>query len=156
MYHEWPFFQTTLSNMDMVLAKSDIAIASRYAELVPQRELRDQIFQRLRTEWQSSIDMLLAITGQEAPLAFPWLGRVSLDGLKRRAEIEPIASHALPPEAFSISKFPQRAGFRQHRLPSDSPERRRVRNACRATHQNGCYCRDTLAAARFQPCARSP
>ena len=46
MYREWPFFQTTLSNMDMVLAKSDIAIASRYAELVPERELRDQIFQR--------------------------------------------------------------------------------------------------------------
>ena len=57
-----------LSNMDMVLAKSDIAIASRYAELVPERELRDQIFQRLRAEWQSSIDMLLAITGQKALL----------------------------------------------------------------------------------------
>jgi len=68
MYLEWPFFQTTLSNMDMVLAKSDIAIASRYAELVLERELRDQIFQRLRAEWQSSIDMLLAITGQEALL----------------------------------------------------------------------------------------
>ncbi len=68
MYREWPFFQTTLSNMDMVLAKSDIAIASRYAELVPERELRDQIFQRLRAEWQSSIDMLLAITGQQALL----------------------------------------------------------------------------------------
>jgi phosphoenolpyruvate carboxylase len=68
MYREWPFFQTTLSNMDMVLAKSDIAIASRYAELVPERELRDQIFQRVRAEWQSSIDMLLAITGQKALL----------------------------------------------------------------------------------------
>jgi len=68
MYREWPFFQTTLSNMDMVLAKSDIAIASRYAELVPERELRDQIFQRVREEWQSSIDMLLAITGQKALL----------------------------------------------------------------------------------------
>ena len=37
MYREWPFFQTLLSNMDMVLAKSDIAIASRYAELVDGR-----------------------------------------------------------------------------------------------------------------------
>ena len=68
MYGEWPFFQTTLSNMDMVLAKSDIAIASRYAELVPERELRDEIFQQLRSEWQTSIDMLLAITGQQALL----------------------------------------------------------------------------------------
>ena len=68
MYGEWPFFQTTLSNIDMVLAKSDIAIASRYAELVPERELRDEIFQQLRSEWQTSIDMLLAITGQQALL----------------------------------------------------------------------------------------
>ena len=35
LYREWPFFRTLLSNMDMVLAKSSIAIASRYAELVP-------------------------------------------------------------------------------------------------------------------------
>src|SRR5262249_52954598 len=34
MYREWPFFKMLLSNMDMVLAKSDVAIASRYAELV--------------------------------------------------------------------------------------------------------------------------
>src|SRR5260221_2301129 len=39
MYREWPFFQTLLSNMDMVLAKSNIAIASRYAELVEDTEL---------------------------------------------------------------------------------------------------------------------
>jgi phosphoenolpyruvate carboxylase len=68
MYREWPFFQAMLSNMDMVLAKSDIAIASRYAELVADRALRDEIFRRLRTGWQASIDMLLAITGQEALL----------------------------------------------------------------------------------------
>jgi phosphoenolpyruvate carboxylase len=68
MYREWPFFQTTLSNIDMVLAKSDIAIASRYAELVADRALRDAIFRRLRAEWQASIDMVLAITGQEALL----------------------------------------------------------------------------------------
>ena len=41
MYREWPFFQMLLSNMDMVLAKSDIAIASRYAELVSDADLRD-------------------------------------------------------------------------------------------------------------------
>ena len=51
--------------MDMVLAKSDIAIASRYAELVADAELRDAIFPRLRAEWQGSIDALLAITGSQ-------------------------------------------------------------------------------------------
>ena len=39
LYRDWPFFRTLLSNMDMVLAKSSIAIASRYAELVPDVEL---------------------------------------------------------------------------------------------------------------------
>jgi phosphoenolpyruvate carboxylase len=68
MYREWPFFQTLLSNMDMVLAKSNIAIASRYAELVEDIELREAIFPRLRAEWQYTIEMLLAITGQHALL----------------------------------------------------------------------------------------
>ncbi len=44
MYHKWPFFQMLLSNMDMVLAKSDIAIASRYAGLVSDTQLRDRVF----------------------------------------------------------------------------------------------------------------
>jgi phosphoenolpyruvate carboxylase len=64
LYREWPFFRTLLSNMDMVLAKSSIAIASRYAELVPDVGLRESIFERIKREWQSSIDMLLQITGQ--------------------------------------------------------------------------------------------
>jgi phosphoenolpyruvate carboxylase len=54
--------------MDMVLAKSNIAIASRYAELVEDTELREAIFPRLRAEWQYTIEMLLAITGQQALL----------------------------------------------------------------------------------------
>jgi phosphoenolpyruvate carboxylase len=68
MYREWPFFETLLSNMDMVLAKSDIGIASRYAELVEEAGLREAIFPRLRAEWQDSIDALLAIMGQQALL----------------------------------------------------------------------------------------
>ena len=68
MYREWPFFQALLSNMDMVLAKSDIAIASRYAELVEDVALRDSVFPRLQGEWQASIDALLAIMGQQVLL----------------------------------------------------------------------------------------
>ena len=68
MYRDWPFFQMLLSNMDMVLAKSDIAIASRYAELVSDGELRNRVFSRLRAEWQSTIDGLLTIMGQESLL----------------------------------------------------------------------------------------
>jgi phosphoenolpyruvate carboxylase len=68
MYREWPFFQMLLSNMDMLLAKSDIAIASRYAELVSDAELRDRVFSRLRVEWQTVVDALLRIMGQQSLL----------------------------------------------------------------------------------------
>ena len=65
LYREWPFFRTLLSNMDMVLAKSSIAIASRYAELVPDEKLRENIFGRIRREWHLSIETLLDIMGNE-------------------------------------------------------------------------------------------
>jgi phosphoenolpyruvate carboxylase len=65
LYREWPFFRTLLSNMDMVLAKSSIAIASRYAELVPDTALRENIFGRIRREWHNSIETLLDIMGQQ-------------------------------------------------------------------------------------------
>jgi len=65
LYREWPFFRMLLSNMDMVLAKSSIAIASRYAELVPDEALRENIFGRIRREWHLSIETLLDIMGQD-------------------------------------------------------------------------------------------
>jgi phosphoenolpyruvate carboxylase len=61
MYKEWPFFAALLSNMDMVLAKSDIAVASRYAALVDDAGLREDVFSRLRAEWQDTIEALLAV-----------------------------------------------------------------------------------------------
>jgi phosphoenolpyruvate carboxylase len=76
MYREWPLFEGLLSNMDMVLAKSDIAIASRYAELVADPELRERIFSRIRSEWRDTIEALLAIMEHEALLqANPLLAR---------------------------------------------------------------------------------
>jgi phosphoenolpyruvate carboxylase len=68
MYREWPFFRTALSNMDMVLAKSDIAIASRYAELVSDEALRGAIFGRLQAEWHAARDAVLAIMEQRSLL----------------------------------------------------------------------------------------
>lgn len=63
MYRTWPFMQTLLSNMDMVLAKSDLGIASRYAELVTDSEIRQSIFSRIQAEWARSVKWLFAITG---------------------------------------------------------------------------------------------
>ena len=76
MYREWPFFRTLLSNMDMLLAKSDISIASRYAELVTDVDLRESIFGRIQEEWHRTVRYLLAITGQSELLeANPALSR---------------------------------------------------------------------------------
>jgi len=64
MLAAWPFFRTTLDNLEMVLAKSDMAIAARYAALVEDAGLRDGIFGRIRDDWARTRDCLLAITGQ--------------------------------------------------------------------------------------------
>ena len=69
MAREWPFFATLLSNMDMVLAKSDLALASRYAELVPDRRLRERVHASIAGEWQRTVQALGMITGQKQRLA---------------------------------------------------------------------------------------
>ena len=69
MFREWPFFATLLSNMDMVLAKTDLAVASRYAELVPDRQLRQSIFKRIVREHECTLSSLTLITGAKEPLA---------------------------------------------------------------------------------------
>lgn len=69
MYRNWPFFRTLLSNMDMVLAKSSMAIASRYAELVADENLRREVFNRLNAERTSSVAILLDISQSDRLLA---------------------------------------------------------------------------------------
>ena len=69
MYRQWPFFRTLLSNMDMVLAKSDMALASRYAELVSDTRLRKKVFNAIDAEWHRTVDALAQITGEKNRLA---------------------------------------------------------------------------------------
>ena len=68
MVKDWPFFRTLLSNIDMVLAKSDLALASRYAELVTDAALRKKIFSRIETEWHLTVTALQLITGDKQRL----------------------------------------------------------------------------------------
>ncbi|MEJ8854254.1 phosphoenolpyruvate carboxylase [Variovorax robiniae] len=68
MYAQWPFFRTLLSNMDMVLAKSDLALASRYAELVADRKLRQKVFSMIESEWHRTSEALTLITGAKQRL----------------------------------------------------------------------------------------
>jgi phosphoenolpyruvate carboxylase len=64
MVAAWPFLRTTLDNLEMVLAKSDMAIAERYASLVEDRALGDRIFTRIRDAWSVTCDALLDVSGQ--------------------------------------------------------------------------------------------
>ena len=63
MYAEWPFFKTVLSNMDMVLAKTDMSIAQRYANLLDDKALSERIFALIKAEWQATVAALQTITG---------------------------------------------------------------------------------------------
>ncbi|MGV3743402.1 MAG: phosphoenolpyruvate carboxylase [Burkholderiaceae bacterium] len=68
MLKEWPFFATLVSNMDMVLAKTDLAVAWRYAELVSDKKLRNSIYKRIVTEHELTINSLTTITGAKERL----------------------------------------------------------------------------------------
>jgi phosphoenolpyruvate carboxylase len=69
MYAEWPFFKTVVSNLDMVLAKVDLTIARRYADLAPDRERADAIFITIETELRRTTEALKSITGNTQRLA---------------------------------------------------------------------------------------
>ncbi|MFM0495694.1 phosphoenolpyruvate carboxylase [Paraburkholderia caledonica] len=69
MHKTWPFFSTLLSNMDMVLAKTDLAVASRYAALVTDKKLRKHVFERIVAEWERTSKVLSEITGKSERLA---------------------------------------------------------------------------------------
>lgn len=64
MFDAWPFFRATVDNLEMVLSKSDMSIAARYATLVEDRALAESLFERIRAAWLATQEGLLAITGQ--------------------------------------------------------------------------------------------
>jgi phosphoenolpyruvate carboxylase len=68
MYRQWSFFKVLLSNMDMALAKSDLAIAQKYSSLVPNSHLRKRIFDAIAHEWTLTQSALAQITGDKRRL----------------------------------------------------------------------------------------
>lgn len=66
LYERWPFFRTVLSNMAMVMVKSDLGLAARYAELVPDVALRERVFGKIAAEHTRTVAMYRAITGDES------------------------------------------------------------------------------------------
>ncbi|RBY86197.1 phosphoenolpyruvate carboxylase [Blastococcus sp. TF02A-26] len=65
LHERWPFLRTVLSNMGMVLAKTDLGLAARYAGLVPDEELRARVFDQITAEHDRTCRMLLAVTGDD-------------------------------------------------------------------------------------------
>ena len=115
MFQQWPFFATLLSNMDMVLAKTDLPIARRYAELVPDFDLRERIFKRIAAEYGETLRCLEQVTGNAERLAAnPLLARsiqnrfAYLDPLNH-LQVELIQRHR------ALSKDPEQVDPRVHR-----------------------------------------
>jgi len=65
MARDWPAFRTLLSNMEMVLAKSDLSIAARYAQLLPSRTIRERIFNQITAEHSRTVSALRLLTQRE-------------------------------------------------------------------------------------------
>src|SRR3954468_20396334 len=101
LHGRWPLFRTIMSNMGMVLAKTDLGLAARYAELVPDRKLRHRVFDAITAEHEPTCRMLLAVTGDDRLLAdnpslarsirnrFPYLEplhHLQVEMLRRRRE----------------------------------------------------------------------
>ena len=68
LYARSPFFRTVVSNLEMMLAKSNLEIARRYADLVEDQDLAERMFQRISTEWALTHDSVLVLTGQKVLL----------------------------------------------------------------------------------------
>jgi len=79
MAKDWPFFRTLIQNMEMIMAKSDMTIARRYASLVPDTALAERIHGAIQSEWTRTRDAVLSITGQSELLG----GQPELDRLIR-------------------------------------------------------------------------
>ena len=69
MMKAWPFFRTLMSNLDMVLAKTDLGIASRYLELVGDRKLAKKVFAAIVIEYEAANDALARVSGEPRRLA---------------------------------------------------------------------------------------
>ncbi|MBI5715885.1 MAG: phosphoenolpyruvate carboxylase [Chloroflexi bacterium] len=117
MYRGWYFFRAMMDNAQQALAKADMAIASCYADLVADRELRDRVFNQIRDEYERTREMLLLVNRQKVLLGN-----------------EPVLQRAIKlrnPYVDSMS-FIQLGLLRKIRaLPAESDERKEIMDALR-------------------------
>ena len=121
MYRNWPFFQALLSNMDMVLAKSDIHIASRYAELVADEELRDRIFGRIQSEMQLTVKLS---AGDHRSARAAGIQSALARSFRNRS---PVHRPAQPPAGGVAAALPGRGAGRQGQARDSADDQRHRR-----------------------------
>ncbi len=118
MYQTWPFFESTLSNKDMVLAKTDLTIAYSYSELVKDANLRETVFSAICAEHKRTLNSFEIITQERDRLVNnPNLARALKD---RLAYIDPL-------------NYLQVELIKRHRNPGGNPENMDAR-ATRGIH----------------------
>src|SRR3546814_6460801 len=120
MSEAWPFFKKLLSNMEQVLAKTDLGIARRYASLVPDKKLRETIFGRIQAEFELTLSLFQRVSEHDLLANDPLLGAALSE---RFAYIDPL-NHL------------QVELLRRHRLRpgrSGRSEERRVGKECVST-----------------------
>jgi phosphoenolpyruvate carboxylase len=64
MMRDFPFFRDLIRNVEIGMAKADVGIAARYAELVDDAALRERVFAMLVEEFERTRRVILDITGQ--------------------------------------------------------------------------------------------
>ena len=62
MYEQWPFFRALLDNAEMSLLKADLGIATLYSQLLPDQTVAQQIFDRIRAEYDRAVEAVLHAT----------------------------------------------------------------------------------------------
>ncbi|MDQ0223919.1 phosphoenolpyruvate carboxylase [Metabacillus niabensis] len=65
MYLEWPFFRSTIDNLQMALMKADITTAKEYTSLVKDKTIAERIFGNIVEEYEKTKEILLKISGDE-------------------------------------------------------------------------------------------
>jgi phosphoenolpyruvate carboxylase len=85
LYEEWPFFQTTLDNAALALARTDLEIAAEYADLAG--EDRDPFFERIEAEYDRTVELLLSVTGRDRLPPRAWVAE-NLD--RRNPYVDPL------------------------------------------------------------------
>ncbi|MEH7177415.1 phosphoenolpyruvate carboxylase [Neobacillus vireti] len=65
MYEKWPFFRSTIDNLQMALMKADITTAKEYLSLVEDQQIAERIFSNILEEYERTKEILLKITGDK-------------------------------------------------------------------------------------------